>query len=735
MALCLGEAMRFHMLGPLEAVDGDQRLALGGIKQRATLAFLLFHANRAVPVSQLMEALWSLEPPVTARKILQNAVWSLRGALCSRACADESVELLTQPPGYMLRVNTDEIDLYLFNRWVSEGRAELAAGSAAAAAVRLREALSLWQGSVLADLVEAGITWPEITSAQNARLDATEDCFEAELACGRHQSVLGALTAMVRTEPLRERLCGQLMLALYRCGRQADALNVYSRVRSALVEDLGLEPCRELQVLQQAILAQDAGLDLPGTQPQAEPITLTTLDTSPPAPPPPPPAVPAAECRQVSVLLVRAQPELGDRHRVREGLTDLIKNVVGSMDGTTVASIGSVTLALFGATGDRAVDVRHAVRAATAIRGGLGAASGADGGNGPSTPRVIVQAAVTTGEAIVRYDPNGTGALLSADGPLLDECDSLLSLVPPGEIWACDETRRATAATMTYTAVGDSPARWRLEAADPRHVAPAAPVTPVADHELELSVLLGLLERVRHRRVPHVVTLLGEANIGKSHLIMEFERRVMGQPERTQFLIGHAPLFARNNVLAIQEAILASVDGLMRRDPARTAGDKAARALWHLTAGEQKSGRLLSLLGPLVAAEAAETEREPPCALGDSRAAALRFFGEIARNCPLVMIVEDLHRADDVVLDFVHDLADHMKPVSLLVIATARPDLFTRRPGWGGGKRRFTTITMDPAVESASPRAEEFLQFATRNDAIDSRSWLRGSLLRSAPYS
>ncbi|MEU4833526.1 BTAD domain-containing putative transcriptional regulator [Streptosporangium sp. NPDC023615] len=706
------------MLGPLEAVDGDQRIALGGVKQRATLGFLLFHANRVVPTSQLMEALWPIEPPVTARKILQNAVWSLRGALCARPRPPETVALLTQSPGYMLRVDPDDIDLYRFNRWVSEGRAELAAGSPATAAARLREALSLWQGSALADLVEAGVDWPEITSAQNARLDATEDCFEAELACGRHQSVLGALEAMIQAEPLRERLCGQLMLALYRCGRQADALSVYGRVRAALVEDLGLEPGRELQILHQAILAQDAVLDLPDGWESPEPVTLTgPVASLAPRDPLPRQAPRETERSHVSVLLVRAQHDPGEHGRhggPRPGLTERIKEVVTSLDGTTVVTIGQVTLALFGTSDDHGVDAGRAVRAAVEIRDTLGA------GQGPAAPAVTVQAAVTTGEAVVHHHP-ATGALLSADGPVLDECQLLLSSVPPGEIRVCDDTMRATAATIGYSAAGDSPRCWKVKDAEPEPVVQAVPIN---SHELELSVLQGLLEQVRHRRAPHVVTLLGEAGTGKNRLVVEFERRVMGQPGKTQFLVGHAPLFGPNNALALLE----SVGGIMLGDLARTAGGRAARTLEQLMNGERKpAGGFLSLLNPLVGPQKDRSTQ----GIGDTLAAVLQFIGEIARNCPLVVIVEDLHRADDVVLDFVHDLADRTGPVSLLLIVTARPDLLNRRPGWGGGKRRFTTITMDPPVESAVSRREEFLRFTTQDDAIDSGNWLRGTLLRS----
>lgn len=230
-------------------------VALGGARQRAALGLLLFHANRVVATGELLAALWGDAAPPTARKILQNAVRGLRVVLDGA-----EPELLTQLPGYLLRVDPTTVDLFEFHRMAEQGRAELTAGSPELAAVTLRDALALWRGPALADLADCGIEWPALTAVRNARLDVMEDYLEAELANGRHQVAIGELEPAVAAEPLRERLCQQLMIALYRSGRQADALNVYARVRAELVERLGLEPSRELRGLQQAILAHDPSL-------------------------------------------------------------------------------------------------------------------------------------------------------------------------------------------------------------------------------------------------------------------------------------------------------------------------------------------------------------------------------------------------------------------------------------------------------------------------------------------
>ncbi|MFD8227577.1 BTAD domain-containing putative transcriptional regulator [Streptomyces massasporeus] len=282
--------MQFRLLGPLEVEPAGgppgSLVDLGGHRQRAVLAYLLLHANKVVSTSQMLSALWADdEAPMTARKILQNAVWKLRGVLSRPPRGEQGPELLTRAPGYLLRVPQQRVDLLDYEQRVVTGRAALAAGEVEPARRSLGEALALWRGPVLSDLVEEGICWPELTALQNRRLDVMEDHFEAALACGRHQLVLPDLESLVAAEPLRERASGQLMVALYRCGRQAEALAVFGRVRTALVEGLGLEPGRELHRLQQAILTQDPSLEVPRTVGDREPADLAPAPRPAPAPP------------------------------------------------------------------------------------------------------------------------------------------------------------------------------------------------------------------------------------------------------------------------------------------------------------------------------------------------------------------------------------------------------------------------------------------------------------------
>jgi DNA-binding SARP family transcriptional activator/class 3 adenylate cyclase/tetratricopeptide (TPR) repeat protein len=248
--------MQFRILGPLDVRDGDRPVAPPRTKHRILLAMLLLHANEAVSTEQLIEALWEDEHPPTAHKTLQIYVSQLRKALGRD-------RLRTQPPGYLLRVEEDELDLARFERLVREGRH--------------KEALALWRGPPLAEFAYERFAQGEIGRLEELRLTCLEGRIQGELEAGRHAELVGELTAIVADHPLRERFRAQLMLALYRSGRQAEALAAYRVGRQALVDELGIEPERSLRDLEQAILEQDPSLDLASSAQRApEPAPETT---------------------------------------------------------------------------------------------------------------------------------------------------------------------------------------------------------------------------------------------------------------------------------------------------------------------------------------------------------------------------------------------------------------------------------------------------------------------------
>ena len=249
--------MEFRILGPLEVLADGRVLDVGAAKQRALLATLLLSPNRVVSKDQLIEALWGERAPETANKALQVYVSQLRKTIGRD-------RILTRAPGYEIRVEHGELDVERFESLAQERR--------------FAEALAEWDGQPLADFAYEPFAQSEIARLSELRVACLEERVQADLDDGRHAAVVGELEGLVRAHPLRERLRGQLMLALYRSGRQAEALDVYQAGRTVLSDELGLEPGVELKELQRAILAQD-----PSLMPPASYASACELEPEPPA--------------------------------------------------------------------------------------------------------------------------------------------------------------------------------------------------------------------------------------------------------------------------------------------------------------------------------------------------------------------------------------------------------------------------------------------------------------------
>jgi DNA-binding SARP family transcriptional activator len=246
--------VEFRILGPLEVVEEGRPLTLGGSRQRALLAMLLTRANEVVSNDRLIDELWGARPPRTATNALQYHVSQLRKTL------GPSEAIVTREPGYLIRVGPHELDLLRFEQLVEEARL----APADHASRLLNDALSLWRGPALADLASEPFVQAEILRLEELRLAALERHVETDLALGRHRELVGELEVLVHEHPLRERPRAQLMLALYRSGRQAEALDLYREGRRLLVDELGIEPGLELQELEKAILRHDPALSSPG---------------------------------------------------------------------------------------------------------------------------------------------------------------------------------------------------------------------------------------------------------------------------------------------------------------------------------------------------------------------------------------------------------------------------------------------------------------------------------------
>jgi DNA-binding SARP family transcriptional activator len=346
-----GAVLEFRVLGPLEVLVEGRPLELKKRKQRSLLALLLLHAGEVVSTDRLVEELWAGKPPKTAVGSLQNLVSGLRKALGWNV-------LVTRPPGYVLDLDPEWVDLHRFERLVAQA-AE--GGDPEHRSSLLHDALGLWRGPPLADLAFEPFALVEIARLEELRTAAREELAQAELELGRHSRLVAELEALVAEHPLRERLRGQLMLALYRSGRQAEALDAYRQARETLVEELGIEPSSELQRLEQSILRHDRELDL---------ARSATAE-----------AVPQAEERRKTVTILftdivdstsfaaTLDPEV--LRILMRRYFDTVRTVVERHGGTLEKFIGDAGLAVFGVPQTHEDDALRAVRTANELREAL----------------------------------------------------------------------------------------------------------------------------------------------------------------------------------------------------------------------------------------------------------------------------------------------------------------------------------------------------------------------------
>jgi len=253
--------VEIRYLGPFDVVDADESIAVGGGRQRALLAILALSAGEVVPVGRLIDELWPDHPPDSAQNTVQAYISRLRKAM--RPVRRDREAILFEHGGYRLDVSRDEIDAHRFRGLVEEGERLARAGNAAPAASTLRDALALWHGPPLADFAYEPFAQAEIARLNELRLAALQARIDADLECGRHAALVPELEALVNEHPHREGFRRELMLALYRSGRQGEALDVYTDTRARLDADLGIEPTLELRELQHAILSQDPVLGAP----------------------------------------------------------------------------------------------------------------------------------------------------------------------------------------------------------------------------------------------------------------------------------------------------------------------------------------------------------------------------------------------------------------------------------------------------------------------------------------
>ena len=669
--------MRFGILGPFEVADDQGReVALGGPKQRSVLAILLLHAGEVVSSERLIDELWGERPPTTAAKTVQVYVSHLRKAL-------DAGRLVTRSGGYVFVSEPAEVDVVRFHALVAEGRAALSVGDPRYAADSLGEALALWRGPPLADFVYEPFAQSEVARLEESRLGAREDLIEAQLELGQHTALVGELEALVRANPLRERLQGQLMLALYRVGRQADALAVYRDTSERLRDELGLEPGHALRELERMVLCHDPAL------------------AGPPA------------------VVQDARPSLGVESGLREGrrtVTVVFCDLVGSTglsprldpealqrltsryfaelrtvlqrhSGTVQRYLGDAIVAIFGVPIVHEDDALRAVRAAAAMRDAL-----------PALNRELERTwgvalasriGVNTGEAVA--GDSSDGELLST-GAAVNVARYLAEAAEADEILISPATYRLVRGAVRAEPVQrrDSRRAGVIDAVRLLEVVPGASGrarrfdSPLVGRVRPLEALTSVFRNAAVDRVCHLYTVLGSAGVGKSRLVREFLERVGG---------GVTVLTGR--CLAYGEGITYwPLADALRAPPAvsdRSSAELSVEVIVEQLAGEAKAQliaeRVAAVLG--VGAPVAGAPEETFWAVR-------KLFEALARARPLVVVFDDLQWAEPTFLDLVEHIADYSRGCPIFILCVARPELLDTRPGWPGGKLNATSVLLEP---------------------------------------
>jgi DNA-binding SARP family transcriptional activator/tetratricopeptide (TPR) repeat protein len=613
--------VEFRVLGPLEVVDDGRIVPLDRRRLRALLAFLLLHANELVSSDRLIDEVWGPDPPKTAGASLQNYVSRLRKAIGTQA-------IISQPPGYVLRVDPERFDLARFERLTADARG----AGPRERAEKLRAALALWRGPALDDLAFEPFARDEVGRLEEARLAALEDCIDAELELGRDGELVGELEQLVEQHPLRERFRAQLMRALYRAGRQADALAAFKSARDVLVEELGLEPGEELRKLQQAILRQDPSLGRPGESaveraPDRRTVTVLFCDL-----------VGSSE------LAARLDPEA--YRALLSRYFDIVREPIERHGGTLEKFIGDAVMAVFGVPHLHEDDALRAVRAAMEAQSAL------------RNAEIAARIGVSTGEVHVLSAP---GEPLHVSGPPASIASQLEGRAPAGAVLVSQETYALVRDALRAEPFEDA---WLVE-----DIVPGAPAyarrldAPLVGRAEQLERLHAAYVDARDSGRCRVVTVVGEAGIGKTRLMREL---LLPLRDEARVLVGRCVSYGEGaTYLPIAEMVRQAVrDTSLEGITALLAGGADA---------DQVARRVAELIGIT----------ETPAAPGEAFWAVRRFVETIAHERPVVLVLDDIHWAEPTLLDLVEYLGEWTEG-RVLVLCAARRELLESRPVWGG---------------------------------------------------
>jgi DNA-binding SARP family transcriptional activator len=618
--------IQFRILGPIEV---DSAEGPGGRVPRgrtlSLLALLLVHRGAMVHVDRIVDELWEGAGPRHPKKAVHVVASRLRSAL------GEAV-VLSAGGGYALRLDRGGLDAERFESLFARGREELTRGEPWEAAATLRHALALWRGPALADVSQERFAQPEIARLDDLRLACLGDRVDADLACGRHAEVAGELEALVRQHPLHERLRGQQMLALYRSGRQADALDAYRSAYSALVDGLGIEPSPELRALEAAILRQDVPPLSPPPRPSAQraPVAVDTR-------------------RLVTCLFARlthhdepADLDAESLQMVLERYHDTASATCAGHGGIAAELRGDAVLAVFGTPLAHEDDPQRALRAAAELVArteelpfGMRACCG-----------------VSTGEVVARAHAAAPAAVI---GEAVGAAERLARAGVGGEI-------RMDSSTWRLVRHGAQASELRGGGFLLRDIDADAPAIrrqldrPLIGREEEVGRLRAAFARVVEERTPQLMAIVGEPGIGKSHLAAEL-KAIAGDGGRV--LTGRCPAYGEGiTYWPLREIVLQAM-------------------------GERSIDELAATLdlAPSVARKvAAAVGLEEGTTGEDTGWAFLRLIDALAHEQPLIMVVDDAHLAEPALLDLLLDVAARLRDAPALIVWLARPDLLERDP-------------------------------------------------------
>jgi DNA-binding SARP family transcriptional activator len=679
------------ILGPVMALADGSPIRLGAAKHRMILAALGLRFGEVVSADELIEVLWAGRPPATATKAVQVYVSELRKRI--EHGADDTRVVTSHPGGYRLSVEADALDLNRFEGMWRAGRDALADGDARRASEELSGALSIWRGSALADLrYEDGFA-ADIRRLDDTRAACVEDRIAADLALGDHARLIPELEALVADNPLRERLQEQLMLALYRAGRQADALAAYQDARRTLVDELGIDPSPELAAMERRILQHDPALAAPATLPAAAEVVSASQEGRD-----------RRERKVVSVLAAQLSPAAGTDVEDIELLVPRMRAVaeacIERFGGLVGHSAGGDLRAVFGAPNTREDDPQRAARAGFAIVAEIA----------EQVPDAVVRIGLDTGEALVSVDGPGDAAGALAGG-VAQRAASVQAIGAPGDVLASAAAHRALRGRFVSQECSDAgDGTWRLLRPLPQRSLDAEdqPAVGLVGRTGELAWLTEAFEQACTGRRPALATVVGVPGVGKTRLVSELLARLDADPRGVSWRAGRSLPSGETSVFAPVSEMLKAEAGVLESDPPDEAAAKLSVALAHLIRDEHDRTWLERQVGPLLGLARAVDGVAPVDAFAGWR----RLFEAMAMRGPTVLVFEDIHWADDATLDFVQHLVEWTAGVPLLVVCTARPELADRRPDWGGGA---STLALGPLSEAST---EELVDLVLDGPAV-----------------